>query len=280
VAKVGSNVTNVKVGDRVLGLAGSFLTGKNEHAAFQTYTIVADYAVSNIPDAMSFKAAATLPQGASTTIHTLFDSLGLPMPTGESFTEAIPSLSPYVLLVWGASSSVGFLNVQIARMIGLTVYAVASPAHHEKLRSVGAAEVFDYHSPTVADDIVAAAERIGKMISYASDAISEAHTIAPVMKVLAKVPRQKKLAHTGPFWPTDEPHVDGIATIHPSGEDILDRRVDLCAWLFKSALPKWLEDGAIEPLQQHVVEGGISGIQAALNRLKGGVHMEKVVVEL
>jgi NADPH:quinone reductase-like Zn-dependent oxidoreductase len=206
VAKVGSNVTSVKVGDRVLGLAGSFLTEKNEHAAFQTYAIVADYAVSKIPDAMGFKAAATLPQGASTTIQTLFDSLGLPLPTGESFTGAIPALSPYFLLVWGASSSVGFLNVQIARIIGLTVYAVASPDHHEKLRSIGAAEVFDYYSTTVIDDIVAAVERAGKLISYASDAISEAHTIAPIMKVLAKVPRQKKLAHTLP-WPKEEPHV-------------------------------------------------------------------------
>jgi hypothetical protein len=63
--------------------------------------------------------------------------------------------------------------------------------------------------------------------------------------------------------------LDGIDTIHPSGEEILDRRVNLCAWLFKSALPKWLEDGAMEPLRQHVVEGGISGIQAALNRSRG-----------
>jgi NADPH:quinone reductase-like Zn-dependent oxidoreductase len=279
VVKVGSNVTNVKIGDRVLGFAGSFLTEKNEHAAFQTYSIVADYAVSKIPDAMSFKAAATLPQGAITTVLAFFDSLGLPLPTGESFTGAIPALSPYVLLVWGASSSVGFLNVQIARMIGLTVYAVASSDHHEKLCAIGATEVFDYHATTVVDDIVAAAERAGKMISYASDVISEAHTIAPIMKVLAKVPRQKKLAYTL-TWPKEEPHVDGIDTIHPSGEEILDRRVDLCAWLFKSALPRWLEDGAIEPLKQHVVEGGISGIQAAMNRSKAGVHMEKVVVEL
>jgi NADPH:quinone reductase-like Zn-dependent oxidoreductase len=280
VAKVGPDVTTVKPGDRVLGSGPAFSTGKNEHGAFQTYTVVRDSSVTKIPDAMSFREAATLPQGVSTAIITLFDALSLPLPKGEKYSEPTASLSPYVLLVWGGSSSIGFLTIQIARMIGLTVYAVASEAYHDKLRTIGANEVFDYRSATVVDDISAAAKRNGKTISYAFDAISVPESIAPVMKVLANgPPGTKKLAYST-TWPQDEPQVDGIFAVHPSADEISNRRVDLGIWLFKNALPGWLEDGAIKTLQYKVIEGGISGIQAAMNRLKEGVHMEKLLVEL
>ena len=280
VAKVGPGVTAVKPGDRVLGYAGAFLTGNNKHGAFQTYSTVSEFAVTKIPDALGFKEASTIPQGVGTAVTILFDSLSLPLPTGAGYSRATASLAPYIILIWGASSSVGFFTAQIARMVGLTVYGVASETHHAKLRSTGASEVFDYHSPTVVEDIVAAAKRAGKTISYAVDSISVAETIAPVMKVLAQgPPRTRKLAYTA-LWPQDEPQINGINTVHPSGEDILDRRVDLCSWLFNSALPKWLEEGAVEPLRHQAVGGGISGVQDAMNRLKEGVHMEKLLVEL
>ena len=86
-----------------------------------------------------------------------------PVPEGLSAEEAaslcVTGLSAYIALVENARVSggqrvlihagaggVGSLAIQIARQLGCEVFATASPANHEYVRSLGAAGAIDYRS--------------------------------------------------------------------------------------------------------------------------------------
>jgi hypothetical protein len=65
------------------------------------------------------------------------------------------------------------------------------------VRSLGAAEVVDYRSPTAVGDLVAATRRAGVEIRYAVDAISTEETLPLVLEFLGqfKGAGKMKLAH-------------------------------------------------------------------------------------
>ncbi|KAF7552710.1 hypothetical protein G7Z17_g4123 [Cylindrodendrum hubeiense] len=288
VAEAGSSVTAFKSGDRVLAVAHSFCSGNNDHGAFQEYTVVKATATVALPREMSFQQGATLPTAAGTATMALFDVLDLPqVTTGETIhasqvggTANSSESSPLGILVWGGASTVGFLTIQLARLAGLTIYAAASEHHHDHLRSVGASMLVDYHSPTAVDDLLAGAERAGSQIALAVDAISTAETLASVVQVLSKSTAvTKKLAHTSP-WPKSVPHPEGIETGAIRGDDFSHRREDLSIWLCNLSLPKWLAEGVIIPPAYRVIDGGLGGLQNALNELKKGVSGEKLLVEV
>ena len=154
VAEVGKAVTRFRVGDRVLGHAVGTDTDSNSAAegAFQHYTVVLERMAAPIPDAMPFEDAAVLPLATSTAACGLFqaDQLGLRHPS----VNAEPT--GQTLLVWGGSTSVGSNAIQLAAAAGYEVITTASPRNFGYVKSLGAARVFDYASPRVVPDIVAA----------------------------------------------------------------------------------------------------------------------------
>lgn len=285
------SVTTFSPGDRVFGGAHAFVSGDDDHAAFQEYAVLRACTVGTLPPSLSFAQGATLPTAVSTAAIALWDVLGLPKPLVVG-GEATPALLPAAttprpaLLVWGGASSVGRAAVQFAALSGYAVFAAASPKHHDALRALGAAGCVDYASTTAVDELLAAAAReAGVGISHALDAISTPDTLGKVAAVLARGgARVKKLAHTTP-WPAGLvlPEAEagaGIAVAQINGEEIWDRRADLAEWLFHEALPKWLEEGTAVPAQARVVEGGLNGLQSALDQLKEGVSGVKLVVEV
>lgn len=285
-------MTALKPGDRVSGFVDAFATGLDDHAAFQTYSICRAAHATPLPDAVSFAQGATLGTGIATAAVALFDVLGFPLPLpsagpGTTTTQSAPAAA--VLLVWGGASVVGMAAIQLARLAGLTVYATASPKHHAYLRSLGASVLVDYRSASAVEDLVSAAEREGKEISYALNAVPTAETLSSTVRVL--LPRSKsagagagarKLATVAP-WPEDElaPLPEGIEVEMVRGDALWHRRSDLAAWLAEGGrLTGWLERGEFVPAPCRVVEGGLAGLQMALDEVRKGVSGEKVVVEL
>lgn len=108
----------------------------------------------------------------------LFVNLGLPKPTAPG--DVVQKKSRTALLIWGAASPVGASAVQIARSMGLTVFATASPKHHTWLKELGAVEVLDYHDPYVVGKLVQTAKARGTTIELAFDPISEGETLDQV----------------------------------------------------------------------------------------------------
>jgi NADPH:quinone reductase-like Zn-dependent oxidoreductase len=154
VVELGRGVDRFSIGDRVLGHAVGSDKARNRAAegAFQLYVVLLAHMTSPLPDDVAFEDATVLPLGLSTAACGLFqrDYLALnppsvsPEPTGKT------------LLVWGGSTSVGTNAIQLAVAAGYEVIATASPRNFDLLRRLGAAQVFDYSSPTVVADIVAA----------------------------------------------------------------------------------------------------------------------------
>src|SRR5690349_5806815 len=76
----------------------------------------------------------------------MYKSLKLPLPNS-------PVEEPFPFLIHGGSTATGLWGIQFAKLSGLTVIATASPHNFDRLRSLGADAVFDYHSPSCGPDI-------------------------------------------------------------------------------------------------------------------------------
>ena len=164
VEAVGSSVTGFSAGDRVTGFADVILSKDARNGAFQQYTILKDCVATKLPAATTFEQACILPMSIATAGVGLFVCMDIPRP---------PTKSSGGFLVWGGSSSVGTAAIQIAKILGFTVFTTSSPRHHEYLKTLGAEGCFDYSDPSVVNKIMNAAKASGQKITAAFDAVSE-----------------------------------------------------------------------------------------------------------
>ena len=87
------------------------------------------------------------------------------------------------ILVYGAGASSGQYTVQLLHVAGYTnVLATASPAHHAHLKALGAKEVFDYRSPTLAQDVE---KFVGNKVQVIVDCIATETTLKAIGPALA-----------------------------------------------------------------------------------------------
>ena len=221
---------------------------------------------------MSFEEGAILPMAIATTGVGIFLNLGIPRPTGTEKQSG-------GFLVWGASSSVGSAAVQIARSLGYTVYAVASPNHHSKTREYGASHVFDYNDSNVLTNITNAAKGDGKTIRLAYDAISENGTSEQVASVLEQQ-GGGKLVITLPF-PETAKKPDNVEISATFAARINTDSKEFGAWLFNEFLERSLADKAFVPSPAiEKVEGGLASVQKALDLHRKGLSGKKLVIPL
>ncbi|MEU0486840.1 SDR family NAD(P)-dependent oxidoreductase, partial [Streptosporangium sp. NPDC006013] len=113
VLEVGPEVEDLRVGDRVVCLT---------EGAFGP-VVTSTHVLSKIPDGISFEQAATIPVTFLTAYYGLMDLAGLR--EGER------------LLVHAGTGGVGMAAIQLAQRLGVEVFATASPAKWEVLRSMG-----------------------------------------------------------------------------------------------------------------------------------------------
>ena len=114
VSRIGSQVTNVQVGDRVL-----YMNGLVDGGCLKTYGRQSCDAVVKLPDNVSFEDAAGLPCVYSTAIHGLYDIAHLEK--GET------------LLIHAAAGGVGQAAIQLAQLVGGEIFATVSSAQKRDL---------------------------------------------------------------------------------------------------------------------------------------------------
>lgn len=270
---VGSGVTYLKKGDRVAGYAMSIATGDINEGAYQEYSILQVNAAVKIPDSITYEEGATLPMAVATA--------GVAMYSRQGITRT-PTSHQGIYLVWGAAASVGTSAVQIARKLGFTVFATASPHHHDYIKQLGASQVFDYKDPNVEQSIVNAAKAAGKTITHTFTAVSANGAAALAAKVLANFTKNGsvKLCTSLP-WANDDKLPEGIEQTSTIAYSLgLDNK-ELGAWLFNEFLDDALQNGTYIPSPAvEKIEGGLSGLPKALDTWKAGVSGKKVMVSL
>ncbi|MEO1210493.1 MAG: aminotransferase class I/II-fold pyridoxal phosphate-dependent enzyme [Cyanobacteria bacterium J06638_20] len=133
VTAVGEGVTHVRVGDRVIAC--------QTLGCLSRYINVDAHFVVPLPANLSYAAAATIPTAFLTAYHGLQELANLK--AGDR------------ILIHAAAGGVGMAAVQWAQHVGAIVFATASPAKWDVLKSLGVAHVMNSRTLDFADEILA-----------------------------------------------------------------------------------------------------------------------------
>lgn len=173
VEAVGEGVTNVAVGDRVMG--SSF------GGIFADLATVRGASFNKVPDALTMEQAAVFPPSYTTAFHALIDRGRLG--SGET------------LLVLGAAGATGVAAIQIGKTLGAFVVASASSETKRRLcLEAGADAVVDTRSTSWRDEVKAASN--GRAIDVVFDPVGGNMT-DPAFRTLAYDGRYLVIGFTG-----------------------------------------------------------------------------------
>ncbi|NES19494.1 MAG: NAD(P)-dependent alcohol dehydrogenase [Symploca sp. SIO3E6] len=125
--------TRFKKGDKVFGYV-DLIRGLKTH---QEYLAIDEDYIALMPSNLNFEQAAALPLGALTTLVALQD-LG----QVNKGTE---------VLINGASGGLGVYAIQVAKIFGARVTAVAGPNQEEFLMNLGSDQVINYQKSNIKD---------------------------------------------------------------------------------------------------------------------------------
>ncbi|KAH8704868.1 chaperonin 10-like protein [Talaromyces proteolyticus] len=268
--ELGPGVDRFMKGDRVLAHALSFVSNLHYDSAFQEYVVVSARLVSPIPSAMSFEEAAGIPLALSTAAAGLFQKEHLAL----HYPSVNPTLTGKTLLIWGGASSVGSAGIQLAVSAGYEVVTTASPKNFDYVKSLGAAQVFDYNAEDVVDKLIEALR--GKEVAGVLDTINYYGTFQKCVDVLQKANGGGFIASTERL-PEELP--EGVNGRWIFATTINDNDVSYA--IYEDFLPKALEAGLyVAAPKSEVVGEGLSSVQTAINALKKGVSAKKLVVTL
>ncbi|KAE8862032.1 hypothetical protein PTNB73_07586 [Pyrenophora teres f. teres] len=108
VVDVGSDVTEVAIGDTICGAQNIMFNSTPEQAAFAEYNWTRGGIWMKVPNSYTIEAAASLPVGVSTA-GLAMKLLGIPLP-GEPATESA------TVLVYGGSTATATIAMQLLRL--------------------------------------------------------------------------------------------------------------------------------------------------------------------
>ncbi|KAB8223474.1 chaperonin 10-like protein [Aspergillus novoparasiticus] len=261
-------------GDRVIGAAGPLKRkdGKYCYSAFQEYVVLKAPSIAKIPNGVAYEDAVVLPLGINTAASCLFaeSTLGLEVPS----IDGLRSRRGKILLVWGASSSVGACGVQMATHAGYEVVGVASKRNHEMVKGLGASVCFDQSDSTLVDDIVTYLS--GKEVVGAYGAIASDSALNAMCEILDRCGGRKLVASVIPG--AEQKATKEVQIVTNFTSNIRSSGVGKAIW-------RWLAiamaEGWIKYMPQSEVVGeGMQRIQEAIDLLAEGVSAKKLVVSI
>ncbi|AKC70743.1 NADP-dependent oxidoreductase [Pandoraea oxalativorans] len=149
---VAEDVEGFSIGDEVYAMV-RFPTGlAGNSRGYAQYVSVPAEEIALKPDRVDHVHAASAPMSLLTAWQFLVD-LGHDEPNPlQSNTHVPVALDGKTVLVNGAAGGVGHFAVQVAKLKGARVIAVASGRHETLLRDLGADDIFDY-TKTAPEDV-------------------------------------------------------------------------------------------------------------------------------
>ncbi|KAI1175984.1 GroES-like protein [Nemania sp. FL0916] len=292
VVEVGPEATHFQVGDEVFGFTPP------KWRTHQEYCTAPGWMFGKIPPGLSPEEAATIPENLVTAFNTISTDLKLPTPWPKPRGYS-PALARSRILIWGAASSVGQLTIQVLRYYGYQhIVGTASPKHHAYIKSLGAAAVYDYRSPSVVDELLASAQgggdekgpggfplivdcigsRDGSLAPLAK--IAQQGSIVAVMLpvIISRLDGGGKKTYSmdaggSAAWAPGV-EVSGVRThfYHHKNEMFREK-------LQTEIIPALLAQGVVKPNRYRVIEGEtlLERAKRALDAVREGVSGEKLV---
>lgn len=182
VVKVGSAVTNdsLTVGVAAFGCVYGNHPGQPHNGAFAEFVAVPGDLVYLLPKHLSYQEAATMGVALATVAMSTYYPWKFSIPQPDTDLSQLEPSSPpstrhddvdaeYVL-VYGGSTAMGAMALQLLRMSGLIPVCTCSPRNFAMVKALGAAEAFDYHKPSCGDDI---RKYTSGTLAYALDCITD-----------------------------------------------------------------------------------------------------------
>jgi NADPH:quinone reductase len=257
VAELGPDAKGVKVGDRVMGSGA---------AAFAEYTLADHGRLFHIPATsnMSFEEAATYPV-ALATMHNAVVTNGALQP-GQS------------VLIQGASSGVGLMAMQIAKLKGakLVIGSSTDAMRRGRLKEFGADLAVDSSDPGWVDQVLKATE--GKGVDLIVDQVSGkvANQNLAATKILGRIVNVGRLGGTHGDFNFDLHAARRIAYI---GVTFRTRSIEEIRAIFEEVKKDvWpaVESGKLKLPIDKVF--GFDKIAEAFERMEANKHLGKIVV--
>ncbi|RYP75501.1 hypothetical protein DL771_002386 [Monosporascus sp. 5C6A] len=290
VVEVGPEVKHLQPGDKVFGF-GRQDAKEKPHQEFVTGPA---WTFGKIPEGFSMEEAVTLPTNFVTVFNTMWADLDLPTPWPKP-EEYTPPRAHDNILIWGASSSVGQYAIQILKFYGYrNLIATASPANHQRLRELGASEVYDYRSPTIVDDLLEPHRKDGASpafpmiidcigsvpgsLRHISKVAQSGSTVAVMLPVILKHATREEAPEYSMDASTSVEWAEGVT---PRGvrTHFFWRNEFFVEKLQSVIMPEMLARGIVKPNKYRLVEGRdlLEGATKALDLLRDGVSAEKLV---
>ncbi len=253
VVNIGSNITDYRIGDEVIGFAP---------ACFSTRVITQTTAIAHKPSEWSYAEAATIP----TTFFTVYYALHhlAQIRAGEK------------ILIHGAAGGVGIAAIQFARYKGLEVFATAgSDEKRDFVRMIGADHVLDSRSLAFADDIMNITNDEGIDVvlnSLAGEAINRN------LSILKPFGRFLELGKRD-FYENSKiglrPFRNNISYFGIDADQLLIERPELAAELF-SEMMQLFSDGVLRPLPHRIFPA--TQIEDAFRYMQQSRQIGKVII--
>ncbi|KAI0371510.1 GroES-like protein [Pilatotrama ljubarskyi] len=273
VVELGSEVSNLKVGDRILFEGDWTVPGGS---TFQEYATVPADLTALVPDNITLEQAASIPLGLTTDVIVLYnqspaqENLSLRLkpvwePEGKTAYAGTPAF------IIGGAASLGQYAIQLAKLAGHDpIITTASPHNEPLLKSLGATHVLDRNRSN--ESILAELPSLtgGKPIHYVFVAVPRSggrplalgrDALAPGGLVAIPLASPEGLPEdfTNPG--------DGKRVGYVFGSARLPYTRDISRAMFQQ-ITGWLEKGLLKPNPVEVLPNGLAGISEGLARLK------------
>lgn len=199
---------------------------------------------------------AALPLAALTAACGLYAKLRLPQPW-------LPATEPTPLVVYGASSAVGYYTLQLAKRSNI------HPLIESVIDRSKGDTIVDYRQgdEAVVKGIRAALQE-GQKLEYAFDAVSEKDSELNICQVLD--PQSGKITFVLPKKYESVPPgvtktITFVGDVHGTPDDLWE-----LGFVFSRYIARGLEEGWFKAQPQEVVPGGLEGVEQGLRNLKEG----------
>ncbi|KAL4869861.1 hypothetical protein BDV12DRAFT_195869 [Aspergillus spectabilis] len=276
-------------------------------AAFQEYAVTTHYNAAKIPSTEYAHAAASVGVAFVASVLALGVSLGLDFGTiskcaGPSLPDVLSKVDPTTIpadvrdecfisrdeierpkagdwiAMWGASTTTGLITLQLAHAAGLKTICVADIARHgAKLHAAGADILIDRHDTSRAVEIIRGVTK--GSLRYAVDIVGS--TTATLLQATLDPCIAENGSHAHLLGLTGLPkHRDERIIYHTVPIKLFHSSPEV-----GEAMVTWLErlilSGALELPEIIRAEGGLDGINEALEMLKrGDASGKRIVVSL
>ncbi|KAJ5698033.1 hypothetical protein N7462_000038 [Penicillium macrosclerotiorum] len=272
IEKVGDQVDNFAIGDRVLAL----FTPGDRSASFQERAVVQERNVAKIPQEWSFEEASTMGTCYLTGIMALGIGLKIPLPFLEGGPTSGVQLSS--VLVLGGSSAVGAATIQLLRLALPTckILATSSSRHHDLLtHHLGA------NAAIARDSISLVADAKSTTLNNRGvDAIVDAVGAGSLQQDVFQALDPEGPCIYAQVW-TGDKEIEAPKNVH----SVLFRGRDLPQLpgnqLIMRSLQQLLGEHRYKlPLPARNVGQGLDGISKGLDLVRQGVSGQKLVVSI